>query len=212
MSYLPKKTKYVIPNNNEIKSNKTHWKLDIDSAALLIHDMQKYFINSFDRLNDPLKTVVNNISLLAIAARKANMPVFYTAQLGNQDPKERGLAIDFWGPGLSDDPSLTSIIDELAPQAGDIRLDKWRYSAFKKSEMQNILLQKKRNQLIITGVYGHIGCLNTALEAFMLDIKPFVLIDAIADFSREEHIMAGSYVAQRCGIVLNTQQVLECLR
>ena len=47
----------------------------------------------------------------------------------------------------------------------------------------------------------------TATDAFMRDIKPFFMGDAVADFSRDEHIMALNYVAGRCGRVLSTQQI-----
>jgi bifunctional isochorismate lyase/aryl carrier protein len=66
----------------------------------------------------------------------------------------------------------------------------------------------RRNQLIITGVYAHIGCMTTATDAFMRDIKPFFVADALADFSREEHLMSLKYVAGRSGRVVMTDELL----
>jgi len=60
-------------------------------------------------------------------------------------------------------------------------------------------------------VYAHIGCLTTALEAFMRDIQPFMVADALADFSEEEHRIACEYASGRCARVLNTADVLADL-
>src|SRR5690606_25076575 len=102
-------------------------------------------------------------------------------------------------------------IDPLQPKNEDTVLTKWRYSAFKKSDFEQQIKQANRDQLVICGVYAHIGCLLTAAEAFMLDIQAFMVGDALADFSREEHDLALKYATGRCAKVMDTQTVINAL-
>lgn len=90
-------------------------------------------------------------------------------------------------------------------------MDKWRYSAFRKSNLAGLMREKGRDQLIITGIYAHIGCMMTAAEAFMQDIQAFMVADALADFSLDNHTMAIAYAAGRCAVVLTTEQALAQL-
>ena len=68
-----------------------------------------------------------------------------------------------------------------------------------------------RDQLLICGVYAHIGCMMTAAEAFQRDIEAFMIADALADFSRADHDLALKWVAGRCGGVLDTDSLLTAL-
>lgn len=63
--------------------------------------------------------------------------------------------------------------------------------------------------MIIGGIYAHIGCMVTAIDAFMNDIQPFMVGDAVADFSEEEHRLALKYVATRCGAVIDTASLIR---
>ncbi len=116
---------------------------------------------------------------------------------------------DFWGDGIPDRPESTRVVDAVAPQPGDTVPTKWRYSAFKRSDLEARLRGTGRDQLLICGVYAHIGCLMTAAEAFMLDIQPFLIGDALADFSREDHEQALRYAAGRCARVCGTNDALR---
>ena len=195
--------------------NRVNWRVDPARAALLVHDMQRYFVRAFELERDgqplpdaQINIAIANIRRLLDAAHAANIPVYYTAQPPRQNPADRRLLTDFWGDGLQDDESA-QILDELAPIEADTVLTKWRYSAFVRSPLEEQLKDLGRDQLIIGGIYAHIGCLTTALEAFMRDIQPFMVADALADFTEKEHRMACEYASGRCARVLNTAEVLE---
>jgi isochorismate hydrolase len=125
--------------------------------------------------------------------------------------QERGLLADFWGPGMTADESDRDFVPALAPHPEDRLLVKWRYSAFHATSLLDDLRARGRDQLIVVGVYAHVGILATAIEAMSHGIQPFVPVDAVADFSAEEHEMAAGYIARRCGQVLSTERILDHL-
>ncbi len=188
------------------------WIPDPKRAVVLVHDMQRYFMSGFAPGQPPLAELVANIELLLRSARDLDVPVAYTAQPGSMTREQRGLLHDFWGPGMTAEPQNKAIIDELAPAQGDAVLTKWRYSGFHRTGLGDLLAGLSRDQLIICGVYAHIGCLMTALDAFTLDVQPFFVADALGDFSRDEHLMAVRYAAQRCALACTTSQLLSQLQ
>jgi len=193
--------------------NRVDWTVQANRAVLLIHDMQYYFLEKYDPRAEPVPTLIRHIKLLREQCHARGIPVVYTAQPAVQSPADRALLTDFWGLGLSDPAHAgqEAIIEELAPAPQDIVQTKWRYSAFFRSDLKQMMREQGRDQLIISGIYSHIGCMTTALDAFMNDIQPFLVCDATADFSAEAHAMAVKYVSQRCGVCVTSSQLQRWL-
>jgi isochorismate hydrolase len=180
------------------------WRAHPGRAALLIHDMQRYFVGFYPEDSEPRRTLVENVVTARETAGRLGIPVFYTAQPGSMTPQDRGLLRDIWGPGMKATAADRQVIDELAPTPSDVVLTKWRYSAFFRTDLLDRLRAAGRDQLIVCGIYAHVGCLVTAVEAFTHDIETFFVADAVADFGPDEHRLAVDYAAANCAVATTT--------
>lgn len=206
---IPTIESYSMPTADELTGNAAGWTVDPDRAVLLVHDMQRYFLRPL-----PAETraeLVRNAAALRERSAELGVPVAYTAQPGGMSAEERGLLKDFWGPGMRVDPADRQVVEPLAPAPQDWVFTKWRYSAFHRTDLMARMRELGRDQLVICGVYAHVGILATALEAFTHDIRTFLAADAVADFSREHHVLALDYAAGRCAVVAPTAELLDQL-
>jgi isochorismate hydrolase len=206
MAGIPSITAYPMPRLAQLPTNKAAWIIDPSRAVLLVHDMQRYFLKPIAAsLRGEL---VSNVVSLCARSRMNAVPIAFSAQVGGMNAEQRGLLVDFWGPGMGIDPEDRKIIDELVQTESDWMIPKWRYSAFFRSGLLARMRRAGRDQLVICGVYAHIGVLSTAIEAFTNDIQTFLVVDAVADFSEQEHHMAMSYASRCCAMLCTTQETL----
>jgi bifunctional isochorismate lyase/aryl carrier protein len=208
---IPSIAPYPTPGRHELPSSKLSWAPAPARAVLLIHDMQRYFLSFFDAAQSPLREVLKNVAELRQLCDAAGVPVVYSAQPADPARAERGLLTDLWGPGITQHPQQHAIVEELAPLPAHLVLEKTRYSAFHRTGLLEVLRAQGRDQLWICGVFAHIGCMVTACDAFMNDVQPFLIADAVADFSREHHEMSLQFVSGRCGVALASQDLCRVL-
>jgi bifunctional isochorismate lyase/aryl carrier protein len=198
---IPEIPSYSLSSLSGWADNRASWLPERSRVVLLIHDMQQYFVRAYKAGEPPVTELLDNISRLRAYCLKHGIPVLYSAQPGDQPADRRALLKDFWGPGMGAGREHTDIIPPLAPVSEDDIVVKWRYSAFQMTDLQERMRRLERDQLMICGIYAHIGCLMTACEGFMRDIQCFMASDGVADFSPEQHLMALGYAAQRCAVV-----------
>ena len=204
---LPSLIDYDSSKISLINGNIVNWVLDPSRCILLIHDMQQYFLSALSLLTK--ENLINNCASILSVARTESIPVVYTAQCGNMTVLERGLLKDFWGTGMNREYKNIEIVPQLKPEERDLVLSKWRYSAFHKTSFLDYFKEQNRDQIIICGVYGHIGILATAIEAYSNDIEVFVINDAVVSFSAKHQFDAINYMSQCCARVINTQDVIS---
>lgn len=198
---------YSMPSLKEIEVGKLKWNLSKEKAVLLVHDMQEYFLNPYDTGSELISRLTFNIHSIVELCVKNDIPVVYSAQPAGQTIEQRGLLFDRWGEGIPAGEGKEKILASVRPNNAGQIIKKWRYNAFERTPLETLMKEDGKNQLIICGVYGHIGCLATAISAYMKDIKPFLVCDAMADFSKEKHIQALNYANELCGRTVDVESV-----
>lgn len=186
--------------------------LSRDRSALLVIDMQRYFLDSSSHAYVPASSeIIDNVRALISAYRQMSRPVVFTrhALLPDEDAGAMGR---WWGDVLREGDPLSEIVEALRPLPGETVLRKSRYSAFAGTELENTLRELGVDQISITGVMTHLCCETTARDAFLRDFDVFFLIDGTASRSEELHVAALKTLADGFAIPATTEEVLRWLR
>lgn len=200
---------YQLPGAECLEFNRLTWQLEPNRAVLLIHDMQNYYIRPLLRHSpEMVNAMVANIVTVKQTCQQLGIPVVYTEQRP-LTVAQRGLLYDLWGPGMQVANDEAAVVSELHP-VGDYTIVKHKYSAFYESTFADLLADLSRSQIIITGVYSHIGCMATALDALMRNLKVFYVADAVGDFSLDFHLSSLKTIGNCCGqLCLTTNLVAQ---
>jgi len=184
---------HVLPDRLDLK-------IEPARTALLVVDMQNDFVHDDGYCAKAFGTamvagfqsVVTPIARLAAAARTAGVAVLYCRVVQHPDGS---LASPVW---LADnlrhgfEPLHCmrgtwgwEIVDELAPQPGDVVFEKLRRSAFVGTQLENLLRSRDIRSLVVTGVAGT-GCVeSTVRDAIERDYFTVVPADCVANNNAE---------------------------
>ncbi|MFD4180681.1 isochorismatase family protein [Rhodococcus sp. NPDC058514] len=180
------------------------WTLDVERAALLVHDLQPYYV---DVLAGAVRSrVVAETARLVDWAVARGVPVVASAPRAASDPVQRGLLGELWGMGPTESQSAETTIDSL--ESGVMWVRKRSYSAFFATDLAEELRRTRRDQLIVAGVFASAGILATTFDAFARDVQCFVAVEATADHTKDRHATALGLIAELAGRVVPVAQVL----
>lgn len=195
---------YPLPGTSVLAQNKVKWPVRVQDCALVIHDMQNFWLGFYDDCS----TLLENVVRLRTLCKRHGIPVAYTQAEKPKALAERALGLEMWGPGLAADylsDDDRAICSALAPSEDDYVVRKPRYSGFFKTDLEDILQRTNRKHILLTGVFGHHGVLLTAADAYMRNIKVSLVVDAISDYSLRDHEATMAYVAEVCGALTTTE-------
>jgi len=153
-------------------------RLNPESTALIIVDMQKDFVEEGGKLVVPAASAtVENIRHLLDGARKAGMHIAFT-----QDTMFPGDAeFEIWPEHCLINTEGWQIIDDLKPLDGELICQKNRYDGFYGTMLEHFLSRIwKVDNVIITGTVSNICVLHTAASAGLRWFKVILPADGIS--------------------------------
>ncbi len=204
--------------NIEVDARPAPAGFDPASTAVVVVDMQHDFASDggmFERAGidlSAIKRIVSPIQQIVASARRADVIVCFLRMGFAEDCSDAGApSSPTWikhlplrvGDAVSapdGSPSRvlirntwnTAIIEELAPEPGDVIIDKTRYSGFVRTDLEAQLRALGIVTLIVVGATTSVCVESTVRDAMMRDFHCIVVEDAVAepigaDLTRSNH-------------------------
>lgn len=193
--------------------------VDLAETALMVIDMQRDFLypEGFGAFlgNDVtlLQRTIAPIQRMLTAARERGMLVIHTREGHEPDLSDcPPTKLDRWPEGtrIGDQGPMGrilvrgelghDIIEEVAPAAGELVLDKPGKSSFYATNLDEILREHGIRNLLITGVTTDVCCSATVIGANDRGYNAIVLADCVASYSPERHAATLATISAQGGI------------
>lgn len=158
-----------------------------DQSALIILDMQDYFLNEKSHAFIPsARPIIPKIVELATTFVGLKLPVILTRHVNTDD--DAGMLGEWWSDVITGDGGMSEIITELINILDTTIVKKIQYDAFYETDLEEILRERDVKQVVITGVMSHLCCETTARSAFVRGFEVYFTIDGTATYSEEHHL------------------------
>lgn len=179
------------------------------SAALLVVDMQNYFLDPDSHAFIPsAKAIIPNIKLLINTCLQFDIPVIFTQHINNA--QNAGMMNLWWNDFITEKNPLSKINEEVyIPDS--LIIKKTQYDSFYKTRLEQELKQLNKTQLIICGVMTNLCCETTVREAFVRGFVPFLPIDATAAYNYDFHLSTIRNLAYGFTLPVLTNEIIEKL-
>ncbi len=170
-------------------SNNHPMELNSKKAALLVVDMQRFFLSP----ESPTFTcgglaILPSVKRLITTFRQAGRPVIYTRHVHHPDRIDAGI-MEWWWQGMCLEGSPESEVhDEIAPLPKEKVILKHRYSAFYNTDLETVLRCLKIEDVVISGIMTNMCCESTARDAYYRDYRVFFPADGTGSINEEMHV------------------------
>lgn len=157
-------------------------------------------------------TVVPSLQRLTAAFRAHGAPVIYTRCVSLRgDGSDQTWRHRAFGLVAGVDDHDAQMLDEIAPQPGDIVLNKTGSSVFTSTNCEHLLRNMGITTLVITGIFTNSCVEGTVRDAGDLDFRVLVAEDACAAMSPSGHRKAIEYLDGNFGHVKTTDEIVGLL-
>lgn len=175
-------------------------------SALLVIEMQNVFRTDLNIISDKQ---LNNIKAIIAASEKAGVNIIYVRH--NDSAEISKSMVDWWnGDKIEYGSHGWKMLDGF-DTTGKIVIDKNQYSAFFKTELNEVLQENNIEDVILVGVMTNCCCETTARDAFMYGYRVFFINDATSTINEELHLAALKNLSFGFACIQDTQDIISDL-
>jgi len=186
--------------------------VDRRRAALVVVDVQNDFVES--QTSASAAQILPRLKQMLTAARKVGVKIVYTqafvSDLTSSDVWQSGLSKRSHGADFCREGSRGSEIhSEVTPVAGDIVIQKYRYSAFIGTNLEVILRAHEVESLIFTGLATNVCVESSVRDAYQRDYWTVTVSDCTAASAPELHHASLRSIERNFGLVATSGEILR---
>jgi nicotinamidase-related amidase len=183
----------------------------IMKPVLVVIDMLNDFLDHWDAM--PRERLTKSINALIGLMRELDRPVIWVRQEFEPDlrdafPEMRAKGIRITIKGTSG----CQIVPELAVEPSDTTVVKQRYSAFWRTNLDEILASLQPDALILAGVNTHACIRTTAIDAYQRDWPVIVASDCVDSYDKKHHEISLQYMAGKIASIMTNAQIRQSLQ
>ena len=196
-------------------------KISPEHAAVIVVDVQNDFCHEdspFTRYRsnlDGVQATVRQLDRFLGAARDAGVPVIFIRNITRpgsqtevqQEQTMRSSGAAPGGPTICRDGTWGADFYVVAPQPGELIIEKTRYSAFINTELPAVLAERGITSLLMTGVSTNCCVESTARDGYMLDYYITAVSDCCGAYKEQLHDAMIENVCDRFGIVATSHEI-----
>ncbi len=159
--------------------------LDTNGLALLVLDMQDFFISPESHAFIPsAPELVPVLQTLVAEFDRLELPVIFTKHLNTAENAD--MMGRWWRDVITRDNPLSEICSAFDTSHAEI-IEKPQYDAFYRTSLQSRLEELQINTIVITGVMTNLCCETTARSAFVRGYRVIMPVNGTATVNSELH-------------------------
>ncbi len=192
--------------------NQQKMKLKCNKAALLVIDMQQFFLdkNSPAFISNGL-VILPLLKRLISAFRKASRPVIFTRHVHHPERLDAGIMEWWWEDMCFEGTPESEVHHEITPRSNEKVVLKHRYSAFYNTDLETVLRCLKIEDLVISGVMTNMCCESTARDAYFRDYRVFFPADGTGTINEEMHLASLLNLAYGFAFITTVDKIIKRL-
>jgi nicotinamidase-related amidase len=181
---------------------KRKWTDGLGRSALMVLDMQRYFMEpAFGAF---LPASVTALEKILYVIERFDGPIIFSRHF-NSRKDDRNLMGRWWRNLI--EGRASEITPSLDSSKGTV-IEKSHYSAFMETGLQDLLDGMDIESVIISGLMTDLCCETTARDAFMRGFKVVFLADCTATETEMRHLSTLNVISRAFGEVLTSREFL----